>query len=70
MGFPLVARKLQEYNYLELALISFDNINFTGLYAEVEDMYLCVLQTGVQSILSLLILRGCGDMPLQKIFEN
>ena len=66
-----ISKKLQEYNnYLELALISCWQYNFTGLYAKVEDMYLCVLQTGVQSILSMLILRDCGGMPQQKIFEN
>ena len=70
MGFPLVAKKLQEYNnYLELALISCCNIKFTGLYSEVEDMYQCVIQTGVQSIPRMLILRECGGMPQQKILQ-
>ena len=45
-------------------------INFTGLYAEVGDMYLCIPQTGVQSTLSVLILGGSGGIPQQKIFEN
>ena len=64
-----ISKKLQEYNNLELALINCWHVNFTGLYAEVEDMYLCVLQTGVQSILSLLILRGCGACPSRKFLK-
>ena len=59
MGFPLVT------NYRNIFEISSDqlltsNIYLTGLYAEVEDMYLCVPQTGAQSILSMLILGGVG----------
>ena len=43
-----------------------DKINATG---EFKDMYLCVSQTGVQSILSMqsmLILGGSGGMPPRK----
>ena len=47
-----------------------ENINFTGLYAEIGNIYLCVPQTGVQSTFSMLILRGLGVCPQQKIFEN
>ena len=42
-------------------------INFTGLYAEVVDMYLCVPQTAVQCTLSMLIL---GGTPPAENFEN
>ena len=47
-----------------------DNINFTGLYAEVGDMYLCVPQTGVQSTLSMLnYYRGLGSCSQQKLLK-
>ena len=64
MGFPVVK------NYRIIFGISSDQlltINFTGLYAEVVDMYLCVPQTAVQSTLSMLILEFT---PPAEIFEN
>ena len=62
-----ISKELQEYiwNYLWSAA---DNINFTGLYAEVGD--LCIYVYSVQSTLSMLILGGLGACSQQKIFAN
>ena len=66
MGFPS-SKKLQNIFGISSDQPTADNINFTGLYAEVGDMYLCVqCAKHPQHDYS----RGLGACPQQKIFEN
>ena len=69
MGFPPVKNYRNILGItLQLGLAA-DNINFTGLYAEVVDMHLCVPQTGVQAPSVCLLQEAWGQAPSRKFLK-